>query len=197
MDCLTDAFFKAETTMVARRLLGCRLVRILNGERISGIINETEAYIGESDLACHAHSGKTRRNEVMYGPPGRAYIYFTYGMHWCLNVVTGGTGFPAAVLLRGIFPVEGLNTIASHRQGRKPEDWVNGPAKICKALAIDGALNGISLFEDHSPLFIEEDVQIPEKRISFSSRIGIEKTPEPWRSKPWRFFINDQENFLA
>ena len=86
--------------VVARELLGMRLVRCLNGERLAGIILETEAYHGQEDLACHARAGHTARTAVMYGPPGRAYIYFTYGMHWCLNCVTGDVGFPAAVLIR-------------------------------------------------------------------------------------------------
>jgi len=101
MPCLSEDFFLRDATIVARNLLGKRLVRNVDGRRISGIILETEAYRGEEDLACHARSGKTRRNAVMYGKPGRAYIYFTYGMHWCFNTVCGPAGFPAAVFGAG------------------------------------------------------------------------------------------------
>ncbi len=118
-----------------------RLVRLLEGVRLSGIIIETEAYIGEDDLGCHAKAGRTRRNAVMYGPPGYAYVYFTYGMHWMLNAVTEPDGFPAAVLIRAIQPVEGLEVISARRQGRD----TLGPAKLTQALGIDGLLNGADL----------------------------------------------------
>ena len=123
-----------------------RLVRQVGEQRVSGIIIETEAYRGEEDLACHARHGKTPRTEVMYGEAGRAYIYFTYGMHWLLNVVTGELDFRLQCLLRAIIPLEG---IAVDRSTTVPEDlekeWCNGPAKICQALQISGAMNGIDL----------------------------------------------------
>src|SRR5690606_16070699 len=136
-------------------LLGMRLVRRLeDGTTLSGIITETEAYRGQDDQACHARNGRTRRNAVMFGPPGRAYIYFTYGMHWCLNVVAGPDGFPAAVLLRAIHPLEGLDFIALRRARAERRNWTNGPAKLTQALAIDGALNGCDLTDPASPLCI-------------------------------------------
>src|SRR5512143_659622 len=109
-------FFAGDTLAVARGLLGARLVRLLDGQRLSGIVVECEAYIGQDDTACHASRGRTRRNAVMFGPPGHAYIYFTYGMHWMLNVVTEVEGFPAAVLLRAIQPVEGIETMRALRK---------------------------------------------------------------------------------
>jgi DNA-3-methyladenine glycosylase len=115
MPCLPDSFYQQDVTLVARQLLGKRLVRLMDGTRISGIIVEAEAYRGEEDLACHARSGMTQRNAVMYGREGRAYVYFTYGMHWMLNAVCGPEGFPSAVLIRAIKPMEGLETIASRR----------------------------------------------------------------------------------
>src|SRR5688572_13882499 len=105
---LPAAFYARPTLTVARELLGARLVRILDGVRLEGLISETEAYVGETDLGCHAKAGRTRRTQVMYGPPGRAYVYFTYGHHWMLNAVTEAEGFPAAVLIRAIQPLQGV-----------------------------------------------------------------------------------------
>ena len=112
---LPRSFYARPTLAVARDLLGMRLVRPQDGLRLAGIILETEAYIGETDLGCHAHSGRSRRNAVMYGPAGFAYVYFTYGMHWLLNAVTEREDFPAAVLIRAIQPVEGVEATASAR----------------------------------------------------------------------------------
>src|SRR5512137_1741735 len=108
---LPTSFYNRPTLTVARELLGMRLVRLLDGVRLGGIIIETEAYIGEEDLACHARFGRTRRNAIMFGLPGFAYVYFTYGKHWLLNVVTEQEGNPAAVLIRAIQPVEGVDII--------------------------------------------------------------------------------------
>ncbi len=184
---LLASFYDRPVLAVAKDLLGKRLVRSLDGERISGIITEAEAYDGETDLACHARSGRTLRNRVMYGPPGYAYVYFTYGMHWCLNCVTGSVDYPAAVLIRAIQPVEGRERIAQAR-GRQPEAlWCNGPAKLCQALCIDGQLNGVPLTETTSGLWVEDTPPVSEKYKAAGARIGIERTPEPWRSQPWRF----------
>ena len=190
MPCLSEDFFLRDATIVARNLLGKRLVRNVDCRRISGIILETEAYRGEEDLACHARSGQTRRNAVMYGKPGRAYIYFTYGMHWCFNTVCGPAGFPAAVLVRAIEPDEGLDLIEINRPGIKPADWCSGPARLCKALGIDGDLNGVYLCESDSPLFIEDAFLVEEADVTVSPRVGIQYAPEPWRSLPWRFTLD-------
>jgi DNA-3-methyladenine glycosylase len=184
---LPRSFYNRPVVTVARELLGMRLVRILNGVRISGIIIEAEAYDGENDLACHARVGKTRRNAVMFGPPGHAYVYFTYGMHWCLNCVTGAKGYPAAGLIRAIQPMEGMEIIAQHRQPAKEKDWCNGPAKLTSALGIAGDLNGVDLCHPTSQLFIEQCKPIPEQFITASPRVGISSVAEPWRSQPWRF----------
>jgi len=183
---LPPEFYNRSTLLVARQLLGARLVRILNDQRLSGIITEAEAYIGEEDSGCHAHAGKTKRNAVMYGQPGHAYIYFTYGMHWCLNVVTEAEGFPAAVLIRAIQPEEGAEIILLRRNGRD----TNGPAKLTKALGIDGTLNGVSLCEKTSGLWIEAGVPIPNEAVTNSPRVGLYTVPEPWKSKPWRFSVS-------
>ena len=166
-----------------------RLVHEINGQRISGRIIETEAYDGEADLACHARSGKTNHNAVMYGPPGRAYIYFTYGMHWCLNAVTGAEGDPAAVLLRAIQPLEGLEVIARNREGVDRRHWTDGPAKLCRALEITGAMYGAALCSPDSLLRIELDTPVADEDVIISPRVGIQYAPEPWLSKPWRYRV--------
>jgi DNA-3-methyladenine glycosylase len=183
--CLPREFYARYTLTVARELLGMRLVRRLDGLRLSGIILETEAYIGEADLGCHAKSGRTRRNLVMYGLPGYAYVYFTYGMHWMLNAVTEQAGFPAAVLLRAVQPLEGQAIISARRQGRDSL----GPAKLTQALAVDGALNGADLCDPHSGLWIEAGQPPAESAILTGPRVGLYTVPEPWKSIPWRFRI--------
>jgi DNA-3-methyladenine glycosylase len=182
---LPREFYNRSTSIVARELLGTRLVRILDGVRLVGLITEAEAYIGEEDLGCHAKSGKTKRNAVMYGPPGHAYVYFTYGMHWMLNAVTEQTEFPAAVLIRAIKPVEGGEVISTHRQGRD----TLGPAKLTQALGIDGALNGISLCDPDSGLWIEAGIPVADDDILSGPRVGLFTVPEPWKSLPWRFWM--------
>jgi DNA-3-methyladenine glycosylase len=183
--CLLQAFYARPTLTVARELLGMRLVRLLDGVRLAGIISEAEAYIGEEDLACHARSGRTPRNSVMYGPPGFAYVYFTYGMHWMLNAVTEQAGFPAAVLLRAIQPVDGLDIISARRQGRD----TLGPAKLTQALAVDAAFNGADLCTPAAGLWIEAGSPVADTVVLTGPRVGLYTVPEPWKSKPWRFQI--------
>jgi DNA-3-methyladenine glycosylase len=184
--CLPREFYARPTLTVARALLGMRLVRLQDGVQLSGIITEAEAYIGPEDLACHAHSGKSLRNAVMFGPPGHAYVYFTYGIHWMLNAVTERDDFPAAVLLRAIQPQEGIEIISARRQGRD----TFGPAKLTQALGIDGTLNGIDLCSPASGLWIEPGTPVPESTIITGPRVGLYTVPEPWKSIPWRFRIS-------
>lgn len=188
MTILPRSFYDRPTLEVARDLLGCVLVRQLDGERLAGRIVEVEAYIGQEDGACHARFGRTDHNAVMFGPPGHAYIYFTYGMHWLLNVVTERTGQPAAVLIRALEPLEGLARIAVLRTGRPRREWTSGPARLTRALAIDGALNGVDL-TIAGPLVIETGLPLPEAAIRTGPRVGIAYAPEPWRSRPWRFWL--------
>jgi DNA-3-methyladenine glycosylase len=166
-----------------------RLVRQCKVGRIVGRITETEAYRGEEDLACHARAGRTPRTAVMYGRPGLAYIYFTYGMHWCLNVVCEAEGYPAAVLIRAIEPLEGQEHIAVNRIGIQSAQWSNGPAKLCRALNIDGTLNGCDLTQPHSGLWIEDGSPVHDDLVIASPRVGIAYAPEPWRGIPWRFRV--------
>jgi DNA-3-methyladenine glycosylase len=176
-------FYARSTLTVARELIGARLVRILDGVRLAGIITEAEAYIGEEDMGCHARSGKTKRNAVMYGPPGHTYVYFTYGMHWMLNAVTEREGFPAAVLIRAMEVVEGADIISARRKGHD----TTGPAKLTQALGIDATLNGASLCDPHSGLWIEEGTPAADSDIISGPRVGLYTVPEPWKSVPWRF----------
>jgi DNA-3-methyladenine glycosylase len=183
-------FFDRSTLQVARELLGARLVHLQGEQRIAGYILEAEAYRGEEDLGCHAKAGLTRRTRVMYGLPGFAYVYFTYGMHWMLNFVSEREGFPAAVLIRGVFPSEGLELIADRRRGRPPAEWTNGPAKICQAFGIDGRLNAADLCTPDAVLFVEFGKEVPDSSVTIGPRVGLNNVPQPWKSIPWRFRVN-------
>jgi DNA-3-methyladenine glycosylase len=184
---LERQFFSRPTLQVARELLGTRLVRLEGGERTAGIIVETEAYIGEEDLGCHASAGFTSRTRVLYGPPGHAYVYFTYGMHWMLNFVAEREGFPAAVLIRGIVPSEGIERIAVRRAGRPRGLWTDGPGKICMALAINREQNDADLCAPEAEIFVEFWVNISDSCVTIGPRVGLNSVPEPWKSVPWRF----------
>jgi DNA-3-methyladenine glycosylase len=188
---LSRDFFSQDTRQVARLLLGKRLVRRLDGHRLAGRIVETEAYIGEEDKGCHASVGRTQRNEVMFGPPGHAYVYFTYGMHWMFNVVAEVEGFPAAVLVRALEPVDGMAAMERNRKGLTGFQLCSGPAKLTQALGITRALNGIDLCARGAELWIEDASPIPDADIAVGPRIGLNNTPEPWKSIPWRFYVRD------
>lgn len=193
---LPESFYARGVLDVAPDLLGRRLVRLLDGVRLAGYITETEAYNGAQDLACHARFGITKRNSVMFGPPGRAYVYFTYGMHWMLNCVTNPAGDPAAVLIRALLPSEGLDRIAANRHGRPAKQWTDGPAKLCQALAIDGSLNEVDLTNPSGGLWIEPGVPLPPEWIVTGPRIGIDYAGEPWVSMPWRYRARLPEDWL-
>jgi DNA-3-methyladenine glycosylase len=184
---LSRSFFTRSTLQVSRELLGMQLVRVEGNERIAGTIIETEAYIGEEDQGCHARAGLTPRTQVMYGAPGHAYVYFTYGMHWMLNFVTEAEGFPAAVLIRAIQPIQGLDLIAARRNSQPSSKWTDGPAKICQALAIDRRFNGLDLCAPGSPLFVAAGTPIPDANVTIGPRVGLNTVPEPWKSIAWRF----------
>jgi DNA-3-methyladenine glycosylase len=182
---LLKDFYDRPTLTVARELIGARLVRISNGVKLVGLITETEAYISQNDLACHAKAGRTPRTAVMFGEPGHAYVYFTYGNHWMLNVVTEREGFPAAVLIRAIQPIEGIEVMLERRNGRD----TFGPGKLCQALGITKSENSVDLTETSSGLWIETGVHVPNSLVTKSPRVGLNNTPEPWLSKPWRFLV--------
>jgi DNA-3-methyladenine glycosylase len=185
MTILPRDFYNRPTLTVARELIGARLVRILDGVKLVGLITETEAYISEKDLACHCKAGRTPRTQVMYGKPGHAYVYFTYGNHWMLNVVTEREEFPAAVLIRAIQPIEGADIMLERRLGRD----TFGPGKLTQALGITKSENQADLTGTASGLWIEAGVPVPNSRVTKGPRVGLNSTPEPWLSKPWRFLV--------
>ena len=189
---LSRDYFARNTVQVARELLGTRLVRLEGYQRVGGLIVETEAYRGEEDQACHARAGRTNRTQVMYGQPGHAYVYFTYGKHWMLNIVTELEGYPAAVLIRAILPVEGTSLIAARRNSQPLEHWTDGPAKLCQALSIDGSQHGMDLYDPKSEILVESGIDVLDSDVVISPRVGLNTVPEPWKSIPWRFRLIDK-----
>jgi DNA-3-methyladenine glycosylase len=188
---IARVFFGQDTLKVARELLGQRLVRVEgHGRRLSGRVVETEAYVGSEDLGCHARHGRTARNESMWGPPGHAYVYFTYGMHWMLNIVTEQAGYPAAVLIRAIAPEEGLRTMRRRRRVGSDARLTDGPAKLCQALGIGRSFDGADLCRPGAALFFEHLPRVVERGVTCSPRVGLNSVPEPWKSIPWRFRIS-------
>lgn len=182
---LQRSFYKGDTVIVARELLGKILVRRIGATTLEGAIVEVEAYRGYDDPASHAYGGQTRRNLVMFGEPGHAYVYFTYGMHYCLNVTTEPAGQPGAVLIRALEPVKGTKRMIKERGTKKILELTNGPARLAQAFVVTKALNGHDLTIGRK-LFIRES-NIPEPvEIESSARIGIRAGLE----RPWRFFIS-------
>jgi len=178
-------FYARPTEAVARGLLGHILVSDVGGRRqqTAGRIVEVEAYIGPHDPACHAYRHRrTARTEPLYGPPGTAYVYFTYGMHWCLNAVTESQDFPAAVLIRALEPIAGVETMRG-RRGTEP--LCSGPARLCEALGVTGALNGASL--QRGLLRIVKGTTPKRGAIATGPRIGITQAAD-W---PLRFYLKD------
>ena len=201
---LSRKFYEGDTVETARRLLGKYLVRRLDGAVLAGRITETEAYIGRCDKACHAYGYKrTNRTETLFAPPGHAYLYLIYGMHHCLNIVTEPEGEPAAVLIRAVEPAAGEETMRRLRYGDAPmtayrqKNFSNGPGKVCKALALTTAQNGLDMTGDE--LFVCDTLadiglaELPPKkeRLRQGVRIGIDYAEEA-RDFPWRFWLEEE-----
>jgi DNA-3-methyladenine glycosylase len=181
---LPRSFFTRPSPEVGPDLLGRILVRRLgDGALLTARIVEAEAY-QEDDPASHSYRGRTSRTEVMFGPPGHAYVYFTYGMHHCINVVTGSTGEGSAVLLRAAEPLEGLEEMARCRGTNDPRALCSGPGRLCQALAIDRAENGVDLVRGRE-LWLLEGTPAPPSSISVGPRVGITSGIE----RPWRFSV--------
>jgi DNA-3-methyladenine glycosylase len=170
---LPREFYARDTVLVARELLGTVLVRQLDGERRAGTIVETEAYAGPDDRASHARSGPMGRARLMWGEAGTAYVYLIYGMYDCVNAVTERVGYPGAVLIRALEPIEGL------------ADRTDGPGRLCRAMAIDRRLNGEPLTGDQ--LWIEPG-PVRDFEIAAGPRIGVEYAGD-WATRPWRFWV--------
>jgi DNA-3-methyladenine glycosylase len=192
-DPIAPAFFAVDAATLARRLLGVVLVRSIRGRRIAGVIVETEAYLGVRDRASHAYAGRrTPRNQSMYARPGTAYVYFTYGMHHCFNVVCGAEGVPAAVLVRALEPLDGLDLMHAARgpardgSPRPPTDLCSGPGKLCRALGIDRRLDGLDLLAERE-LWLEPALR-PPGGVRQSARVGVGGAGE-WAARPLRWFI--------
>ena len=176
-------FLNAAASDVAPLLLGCILEREINGHVIQARIVETEAY-DETDAASHSYKGKTKRTDIMFGPPGHLYVYFTYGMHYCCNIVTSKSGVGSAVLIRAVEPIEGQLYMQDLRP-KTGHDLTNGPAKLCQALDIDRQLNGHDITK--SPLKLIAQPPINSRFIIKSKRIGITQAKDVL----WRFYIKD------
>ena len=202
---LSQDFYAGDTVAIAQALLGKLLVRRLDGQLLAGRITETEAYIGRCDKACHAyHYRRTPRTETLFRAPGHAYIYLIYGMYHCLNFVTEPEGEPAAVLLRAVEPVAGLETIRRLRYGDKPltpyriRNFLNGPGKVSQGFGLTRAQNGLDLTGDE--LFLcdgPEDLGLPcpaprRERICRGPRIGVDYAQEA-RDFPWRFWLEEED----
>ncbi len=184
---LPREFYERDTLTVARELLGKIFVRQYRGKTLSGVIVETEAYTGASDAAAHTYRGKTKRNEVMFKTGGHLYVYFTYGMHFCANVVTEREGMGHACLLRAIEPLEGLELMKKNRGVSDVRQLTNGPAKLCQALNISRPQNGIDLLGDE--IYLLDAQVLSDLGIGVSPRIGINVAVD----LPYRFYIKGNE----
>ena len=193
---LPRKFYMRDVHIVAKELLGKFLVRRVGRKYLIGKIVEVEAYDGSVDKAAHTYGGKTKRNEVMFNEGGFLYVYFTYGMHFCSNVVTGKINEGKAVLLRAVEPLSVLDIMALNRFGKKDistlelKNLTNGPAKICEAFGIVRSDNGTDLLGNE--IFILNSQKLSENKIAASVRIGIKKSVD----LPWRYYIKNN-SFLS
>jgi DNA-3-methyladenine glycosylase len=187
---LPRRFYLASPEVVARKLLGKLVTRNLNGERLTGRIIETEAYLGHSDPASHTYGGKTERNAVLFGPPGFSYVYFIYGIHYCLNFSCRSQGEPGGVLIRALEPIAGLETMARLRGFTGPVQrklLCSGPGRLCEALGITGADNGLDVTQTDSQLQVLDDGTRPPS-VLVTPRIGISKA----KDLPLRFVVTGE-----
>lgn len=175
-------FLYGDVVAAAKRLIGCHLVRTIDGRQLVGRIVETEAY-HQTDAASHSYKGRTPRTDIMFGPAGYLYVYFTYGMHYCMNVVTGEEGEGSAVLIRAVEPLEGEQTMAANRGRVLPRlQLTNGPAKACQAMAVDKQLNKHDLRQP--PIQLRVQPAVPPSTLTAATRIGITQDTH----RLWRFY---------
>lgn len=185
---LPRCFYGREPTEVAQDLLGKRIVRIFKGEWLAGRIVETEAYRGAADAASHAHRGPTDRNAPMFGPPGHAYVYFIYGMHWMFNITAHPNDVPGAVLVRALEPEHGIETMCRLRDQTTTRILTNGPAKLAQALAIDGELNALDLCRGRRLTIVDGALRAGEQ-IAAGPRVRV-PGDRVAQERPWRFWID-------
>jgi len=183
-------FYDRATGIVARELLGAVLEHRTAEGTVRGRIVETEAYLGPDDPACHAAAGVTERTRILHGPPGHAYVYFIYGMHWCFNAVTREAGHGSAVLVRALEPLSGLALMRRRREIDDDVGLTSGPARLCEAFAIGRSQNGVRL--DRGPLRILQGLSVPDESVLVTPRIGIRKAAD-W---PLRFLVK-QNAFVS
>lgn len=190
---LKQKFFNRKTEIVAQELLGKVLVRKFTSgqKKISGIIVETEAYIGPQDLASHASRGKTERNKIMFEDAGLWYVYMIYGFYHCLNIITEKRHHPSAILIRALEPLENTDEMIKNRKMEKISNLTSGPGKLCQALKIDRKFNYTNLNLKDSLLYIEDrGIKIPKSKIIKTARVGVYYAKE-WKDKPLRFYIKN------
>ncbi len=187
--------FHQKTEKVAQALLGKVLVRKIGKQKISGVIVETEAYVGPHDLACHASKGKTERTRIMFENSGIWYVYMIYGFYYCLNIVTEAKNYPSAVLIRALEPLEGIEKMKKNRQIDDFANLTSGPGKLCQALRIDKKFNYASAVKPNPELYIEDrNLKISPRQIQKAKRIGVDYAGA-WKNKLLRFYIKNN-NFV-
>jgi DNA-3-methyladenine glycosylase len=183
------SFYDRPVLEVARDLLGMLIVH----DRVSVRLTEVEAYAGGRDPASHAFRGKTMRNSVMFGPPGHAYVYFTYGMHFCMNLVAGPDGHASAVLLRAGAVVDGLDVVRERRPGARDRDLARGPARLTRALGIDRTHNGLDVTDRSSPLQLRRGSAVADEAVRSGPRVGVNAAAD----LPWRLWVDGDPSVSA
>ena len=188
---LNRDFYNRSTLKVAKELLGKVLARQTPQGKISGIITETEAYCGPRDLASHASRGKTERTKTMFGLAGHLYIYLIYGMYYCLNIVTEKENYPAAVLIRSIQPIEGINLMKKYRPKVKKENLADGPGKLCLAFNLSKKQNSLDICNSKEIWVEENRDKIKLSQIIATPRVGVDYAGPYWSKKKWRFLMKN------
>lgn len=189
MNKLSHSFFQRPTLAVARGLLGKYLVVKRGDTVVSGKIVETEAYVGEDDLACHASKGRTSRTETLYAEAGTLYVYLVYGMYHCVNIITESKGFPSAVLIRAVKPTEGVRIMERRRKTKRAAALASGPGKVCEAFGVTKRMNGKTVFGDM--LWIEDrGERVRKSDIAAAPRVGVDYAGA-CKDYPWRFYIKN------